>query len=84
MDIERRQLEFKLEVLLKFTFEEWCELLKKNIDKQIKEGGDCKIENADKLRDNFEEWVTTVVDDFIWDLELEELEEELKQRLAKP
>ena len=83
MDSERRQLELGLEVSLKFAFEKWCELLKKDIDKQIKEGGDCKIENADKLRDNFEEWITTVVDDFIWEMEWEELEEELK-KLAKP
>ena len=83
MDSERRQLELGLEVSLKFAFEQWCELLKKDIDKQIKEGGDCKIENADKLRDNFEEWITTVVDDFIWEMEWEELEEELK-KLAKP
>lgn len=83
MDSERRQLELGLELSLKFAFEEWCKLLKKDIDKQIKEGGDYKIENADKLRDNFEEWVTTVVDDFIWEMEWEELEEALKQR-AKP
>ena len=83
MEPERRQLEFGLEFSLKLAFEEWCELLKKDIDKQIKEGGNFQVENADKLRDNFEDWVTTVVDDFIWDLEWEELEEELKQ-LAKP
>lgn len=78
MGPERSQIQSALED----AFTAWCEQLSYELDKQIKEGNVTPIPEADELRANFDDWVSSIVEGFMDYQEWGELKQDLEEQAA--